>query len=193
MAEGNARARELLALDHDHDPELRRRYEEAVRRLQDGGQSMVRRAVYLIVSVLGTVGGLAVASLALTEPASVPPITRIGLAMSGLFGISWGVLCAWGLVRRPGNLPSDRTLVVRVALGCTLLAALYTGVVVAVSDASPPSLGMLGVSLTFLAVAAVMSVNHRVEQAEVRTRKQILQVELTLAQVLRGREGPGAP
>lgn len=173
----------LLALEQARtSDELRRRYEGAVQSLLERRLGPARRLLYAAVAVLGLVGAGVCASLAATEPAGTPPLTRAALTLCALFGASWFALAA--AVLRRGSLHHRRHggAAARMAFGFTLATVLLFSALAAASP-GPATAGTLVGGLALLIAAAVVRLTHAIEASELRTREQALALELRLAQL----------
>ena len=111
------------------------------------------------------------ASVALTEPPSTPPQTRLALlAMAGI-GAFWFLVCRRILSRGSVNLRSDRRVITAFARGCAVRQTLFFAWRSEAGSVAAPS---LIVSLVFVVVAAATFIAQRVQRSELRIREGVL-------------------
>jgi hypothetical protein len=95
----------LVDLD-PHDPTLRGRYGAALGAQLDERLSAPPRGGYamaLLAGLGGLIGFVVCGSLAVTEPASLPPRVRAILGLFACIGLAWIVFATWALSRSRGN------------------------------------------------------------------------------------------
>ena len=171
-------------LDLDREPPLagREQYERRMAELFEHKPTGADRA-RLALMLAGGLGGAAVCGgLAVTEPAEMPARTRAALAVLALVGLSWAGLA--GLIVRRGAINSAVHGGAAAAMGFafSLLATAAIGVL-ALARAGPGAAGagLVLLAAVPLALASVVLVVHHVRQAELRLRRDVLEVGYRLA------------
>lgn len=170
---------ELLAQD-TRNSQQRQAYEQGLASMRQAQAGRGEQAWHAGLSVLGAIGGLAVATLALTEPATTPWTTRAILFGLSVFPLSWSILFGVAFIRRWPRSGAQRTAVARLALGCTSAALVLIGLIVALSGAPAGSAGLLGVAGLLVLLAGMGVLLDRIQQAESRLRLDLLSLELRL-------------
>jgi hypothetical protein len=112
----------------------------------------------------------------------LPLATRIGLGTGTLFGLAWAVVSfriAW---RGTMDLRFDTR---RMAAMVWVFAVMMTFFLLVGMSAKDRMLGLMLITqgLAFLVGAAVFFITNFIAQAEVSTRKKLLQLELRLAEL----------
>lgn len=156
----------------------REKYERAIAALLE---QKLAPADWLRLSLMG-IGGLAGAAvcgaLAVTEPATVPVLTRVTLmALSGI-GLTWAALA--GAIIRRGSVHAARhgTLAANLGFAFSLLAAIGIGATALFSEGRPAPIGLLLLPLSTLVLSVVVLLAHRIRLAELRLRRDLLEAEL---------------
>ena len=142
--------------------------------------SGTRRSFFGFVAVAALVSGGVCGALALTEP-ELPTTPRMALAVGSLFGLAWAGVAGRIAWRGGLDMKRDSYRIAAMVWGFTVL--MTTFFLLAGMSARDPVQGirMIVVSLPFLIGAAVYWLSYRVEQSELTTREQLLQLELRLA------------
>lgn len=171
----------LLALEHT-DPALRERYRQAVEAMLVRPLTGPQWLLHAVVAVFGLVAGGVCATLVVTEPAGLPPLTRAALTLFAVFGVSWSLWAAGVLQRGAVHRRRDRAAAARMAFGFAMAAVVMIAALAAASP-GPTALVMVMVALAMAIAAAVVMLSHAIEQAELRGREQVLALELRLAEL----------
>ena len=173
---------ELLALEQTHtSAALREQHRRQMEALLVRPLTLPQRLLHALVATAGLVGAGVCASLVVSEPDTLPPLTRAVLMLCAAFGASWSLWAAGVLRRGAVHRRRDRGAAARMAFGFTLVTVGMVGALAAASP-GPQALAMLGVSLALLVTAAVVVLLHAIEQAELRGREQMLALELRLVE-----------
>jgi len=121
--------------------------------------------------------------LAITAPAPLPVVARIGLGLGVPFGLAWAALAA-RIVRR-GNLDlkvDNRSMAAMVWVFTTLLMTCFLMAGMSLPDRLL-GLMMIAFGLTFLISAGVFFLSVCIQQSDLNTREQFLRLELRLAEL----------
>ncbi len=181
--------RERLLKVEPMTPALKERYEQEIHAMLEKQLTGVRRWVWLGSAILG-LGFLALfGTLAVITPAEFPVYGRVGFVLGALFGIGWAIL---GIkVFRRGSL--DLKLDTRAATGLTwgFVVIMVTLFMVWAPD-SIMGLRMIVSALVFLVMGVAFLLRHVIEQAELKTREKLLEIEYRLAELAETMKPPGA-
>lgn len=142
--------------------------------------SNTRRTFFGGVALSALMSGGVCGALALTEP-ELPRLPRVALAVGALFGLAWASVAGRIAWRGGLDLKRDAYRIAAMVWGFTVL--MTTFFLMAGMSARDPVQGikMIVGSLPFLVGAAVYWLSYRIEQAELTTREQLLQLELRMA------------
>ncbi len=170
-------------------PALKERYEQEIHAMLEKQLTGIGRWVWLGSAILGLGFTLLFGTSAIMLPGGFPIWGRVGFALGALFGIGWAIL---GIkVFRRGSL--DLKLDSKVATGLTwgFVVMLVTLFMVVAPD-SIVGLRMIISGLVFLVIGVVFLLRHVIEQAELKTREKLLEIEYRLAELSETMRPPGA-
>ena len=141
-----------------------------------------RRVVYGIVAIVALISATICGFLALTEP-NLPTLPRVGLATGTLFGLAWAAVAARICWRGALDLRLDARRIATMVWVFTVLMMVFFLMVGMSAEDRLQGLMMIANGLAFLVGAAVYWLSYRIEQGELNTREQLLQLELRLAEL----------
>jgi len=174
MSESNTMRARLL----DQAPipgAYRKAYEDALRSLFERRLSGWERVRYLVPTAGGLTAATLLLSLALTEPATTPPVTRGLLFGLAVLGAGWFAIGMRVLRKGSVHLVRDRRTVVRAALLCTALQmAFFAWRCTSDTDALP---GLL-VSSTLFLLAVGFWIEQSIREARLFAREERLRSRL---------------
>lgn len=135
-----------------------------------------------LMSIGGLAGAAVCGGLALTEPAEMPARARAALSVLAVIGLSWVALA--GLIVRRGAVDSSVHGAAAATMGFAF-SLLATAGIGALAAAGPGGggggAGAVLLPLVPLVLSGVVLVVHHVKQAELRLRKDVLEVGYRLA------------
>ena len=140
----------------------------------------VGRWVWLVAAVGGVALAIFFGVLAWRMPANFPLLGRVGLIGGIVFCIGWVVLGIRIFRRGSLNLRTDTSLINGMAWVWSVF--LVTIFMVGAPD-SIMGLRMILSGLVFLVGGAVFLITHIVQQAELRSREKLLEIEFRLAEL----------
>ncbi len=183
-------SRRLLDLDRDEFPAGREQYERRMAELFERKLTGPDWARLVMMGVGGLAGAAVCGGLALTEPAEMPARTRAALSLLAAIGLAWVGLA--GLIFRRGAVNSAVHGAAAATMGFAF-SLLATTLVGALALAGGGGGGGAGVAVVLLPVvplvlSSVVLVVHHVRQAELRLRRDVLQVGYRLARLSVGAE-----
>ncbi|MGD9496273.1 MAG: hypothetical protein AB7Y46_08180 [Armatimonadota bacterium] len=172
---------ELIAADSvasDH----RERYERAVQEMLHRQLSVAHKVGHVVGAVISA--GLAVTFAVVAATGSeLPVLARVAFGVGTVFSAGWAVLMVRIIVRGKVDLRGDANTMTGMTWGFVVilmtLLLLLTG---EVRDGIQ-SLHMLVSGLVFLVMGAAFLITNRVDQAELKTRGKLLEIEYRLAQL----------
>jgi hypothetical protein len=140
----------------------------------------------IFIAAVG-IGSLGIAILcgylAITAPARLPVVARVGLGLGTLFGLAWAALTARVCWRGTLDLKVDnRQMAGMVWVFTTLMMTVFLMAGMSISDRLL-GLMMIAFGLTFLISAGVVFLSVCIQQADLNTREQFLRLELRLAEL----------
>ena len=140
----------------------------------------------------GLAGAAVCGGLALTEPAEVPARTRAALSVLAVVGLSWAALA--GLIFRRGAINSAVHGAAAATMGFafSLLMTAAVGVLALTGAGRGAGAGLVLLPVVPLVLASVVFVVHHVKQAELRLRRDVLEVGYRLARQAARADGPEA-
>ena len=119
-------------------------------------------------------------TVAVVAPAEFPLLGRLTFAAGALFGLGWAILGIRIYWRGVMNLKTDTTVANGMAWGVVILVS--TTAMVSAPD-TIAGLRMIVCSLVFLVGGVAFMTRHVVEQAELKTREKLLEIECRLAEL----------
>jgi hypothetical protein len=161
-------------------PSLKQQYDKEIQAMLEKKLTRFGRAIWLAAAIAGVGFAVWFSTLAVTMPPRFPLWGRLGFAGGALFGILWAALGARVLRRGSLDLKIDTAAVAGLSWGLPLL--LVTIAMVSAPD-SLVGLRMIISGLAFLIIGAVFLIASVVQQAELRTREKVLQIEYRVAEL----------
>jgi hypothetical protein len=163
------------------NPELRGKYEQALREVFERKMSWPGKVFVGCVGVASLAIAIFLGSLALAHQEK-PPLARIGVAGGAVFALAWVGLVGWTLRRGTWYGKIQPTMI--AVLGWLLAVFMETLFLVLAPHAPDPYLGTVAILLgmAILIGAGVQLIATRIQQSELRTREWILRLEYRLAE-----------
>jgi hypothetical protein len=140
----------------------------------------------LVMGVGGLAGATVCGLLAATEPAGMPVLTRIVLAVLACIGLFWATLSATVLRRGAINTAVHGAIAAKMGFVFSLAAAVLIGVLSLAGVGGAPATGLLLLPIVPLVLASVVVVGREVRQAELRLHERLLEIEYRLARLAAG-------
>jgi hypothetical protein len=172
--------RERLLKSEQVTPALKERYLKEVHMLFEKRLTGVRRWVWLGAAIMGLGFTGLFGTLAIVAPAEFPWWGRAVFAAGALFGIGWAILGARIVWRGKMNLKTDTAA--GNGMAWVLVVLVSTFAMVCAPD-SLAGLRMIVCSLVFLVGGVAFMTRYVVEQAELKTREKLLEIEYRLAEL----------
>ena len=191
MKSSNQGFRERLLKMEKVTPALKERYEKEVHAMLEKQLTGVRRWVWLGSAVLGLGFAALFGTLAVITPAEFPVYGRVGFAVGALFGIGWAILGIKVFQRGSLDLKKDTWAATGMSWG--LVVFLATWFMLFAPD-SIAGLRMILFGLVFLVMGVAFMLRQVVDQAELKTREKLLEIEYQiaeLAEIVKPQEAPG--
>lgn len=173
--------RDRLLQAEQVSPAHKEKYDKEVREMLEQKLTGARRLAYIGSAAIGIGFALLFGTLAIIVPKGFPIAGRFIFAMGAIFGLAWAVF-AGGIVRKGViNLKTDPTAMAGMSWG--LCVIVVTVLMLAQRDFPDPITGVsaLVIGLIFLVMAAVFMIFNRIDQAGLKTREKLLEIEYRLA------------
>ena len=183
MNESEKDFRERLLEREQFSPILKEKYEKEVQAMLEEKLTGVKRWGYIFMAVLCTGLAILFGTVAILAPRDFPIWGRFIFAMGAIFGIAWAGLTGW--IARKGTLKVKTHPVAMVGMGWGFAVIVVTVALVVARKFPDPITGvrMIVSGLVFLVFAAVGLILVRVDQAQLKTREKLLEIEYRLAQI----------
>lgn len=126
-------------------------------------------------------------TLAIVTARKLPWLASASFALGAIFGLAWAGLSAWILHRGTINRRTDPTAMTGMVWG--FLVVMMTLFLLLAGQLPDPVKGLQMVlnGLVFLVMGAVFMIANRIEQAELRTKEKLLELEYRLAEMAEAR------
>lgn len=138
-----------------------------------------QKARLALMGLGGLAGAAVCGSLAATEPSTTPVGTRVALAVLTLVGLSWAGLSGWVAKRGVLRGPTHGRAAALMGLGYSAAAAMAIGAM-SMASSKPVNPGAVLLATTPVALAMVVVITHWVREAELRVRRDLLEMEVRL-------------
>jgi MFS family permease len=164
------------------NPDLRGRYEHAVKGMFERKLSWGMKVYVACVGVASLGIAVFLGALALTYQKG-PLLARFGVAGGAIFALAWVVLAGWTL--RRGTWYGKIQPQVIAILGWLLAVFLETLFLVLAPAAPNPYLATVAIlaGMVILIGAGVALIGTQIQQSELRTREALLRMEYRLAEI----------
>ena len=171
----------LLALEPE-DPALRAEYERRLRAMFETELTGYRKWAWR-VAPLFYLGVCVSFALRAWHPGRLPPIGRVGFAVAAVLSAAAAVAAARVAVRGTLRRRADVRAVTQVSLLFMVFGATIFLYATPQMGDLPHMLQGLGCVVVFLVGGVAFLIQHLIEQSELNTREQILQLEYKVAQL----------
>ena len=175
-------AGQLIDLDPPVSPAACAEHERRLAALFDRRLTALDWLRLCLMGAGGLAGATVCGALALTEPAGMPTPTRVALAVLATIGLSWAALAGLIVRRRSIHSPTHGSAAAHMGFAFTLLTAAAIAVLTLARPEKPAPAGLLLLPLAALTLAAVVLIVHHVKQAELRLRRDVLEMQYTWSQ-----------
>ncbi len=173
---------QLIDLDPPASPAARAEHEHRLAALFDRKLTAFNWLRLCFMGAGGLAGATVCGALALTEPAGMPTATRVALAVLATIGLSWAALAGLIVRRRSIHSPTHGSAAAHMGFAFTLLTAAGIAVLTLARPEKAAPAGLFLLPLAALALAAVVLIVHHVKQAELRLRRDVLEMQYAVAQ-----------
>lgn len=183
MSETTRDFRERLLKAEQPNLAYKERYEKRVQAMLDKKLTTPMKWAWIGSGILGVGFAVVFGTMAIVVPGEFPIWGRIIFAAGAVFGLAWVGLAGWIVKRGTVNLRTCPT----AAAGMAWCVALFAVVLAMLMSGTLPD-PVKGVQivvngLVFLLLAAVFMIFNRVDQAELKTREKLLEIESRLAEM----------
>jgi hypothetical protein len=174
---------QLIDLDAPASPAARAEHERRLAALFERRLTALDWIRLCLMGAGGLAGAAVCGTLALTEPAGMPTATRVALALLAAMGLSWAALAGLIVRRRSIHSATHGSAAAHTGFAFTLVTAAAIAILTLARPAQAAPAGLLLLPLAALALAAVVLVVHHVKQAELRLRRDVLEMHYAVAEL----------
>ena len=160
-------------------PALRDKYKQEVQAMFEKQLGAVQRMVYAIATVVCLANVVFFSWMAATNYGELPPLIITSFAIGAVFALGFAGLAAW--IAYTGRMKLKIHPPLMAALVWVFVVFMVTIFMVIAPD-SIAGLKMELAGLVFLVGAGVFLLSSRTEQAELRTKEKLLEIEYRLAE-----------
>jgi len=161
-------------------PALQEKYRKEINAMFEKKLGPWGRAMWAFWTVFGLAMGALFTSVAVYSYGKLPLWATAGFGLGAVFGLAYAALSGW--IAWSGRLQLKKQPPAMAGLMWVFIVLYVTLLMVFVPD-SIVGLRMLVSGLFFLVFAAVFLLAGRTEQAELRTKEKLLEIEYRLAEV----------
>ncbi len=172
---------QLLGIEQ-WDPIYQERYRKELQKMLEKKLTGARRWVYIFWAALGTGFTLLFGTLAIIA-GELPLLARFGFAVGAVFGLVWACLAGSIVKRGVFDLKAHPKAMAGLSWGLVvIMVTLFMLIGGGLPDAIK-GVQMVVNGLVFLIMAAMFMVLSRINEAELKTREKLLEIELRLAEI----------
>jgi hypothetical protein len=175
--------RDRLLATETANQNLKAKYEKDLQMILEHQLSAPKRAIWIGSLILGCCFVLLFGGLAVWSPTELPWLARMGFVLGMFWGAAWVILSVRILRRGALNLRTHSS----AAAAITWVFTVFMMTLFLLLSGSMPNkiagVQMVVNGMVFLIGAAAFLVTTRVEQAELKTREKLLEIEYRLAQM----------
>ncbi len=172
---------QLVCLEHTN-PDLRKRYEKEISEMLTQELKGMRKWSLVATGLLSVgLGGTFTTVAVIGE--GLPPLIRIGFAIGAAFSLAWVGMAVWILKGGVHKSRQHPTWMANWAWGVTLSMMIIFMMQAGKEPDSVRSVFMVLSGLVYLLMGALFLIRNCIEQAELRTREKLLEIELRLAEI----------
>jgi hypothetical protein len=182
MFEEQLRLREQLIRLEKTNPEYRRKYEKEVSEMLSQELKGMRKWSLVGTGLLSIGLGVAFTTAAVVG-GELPPLIRIGFAIGAAFSFAWVGMAVWILKGGVHKSRQHPTWMANWAWGVTLSMMIIFLMQAGKNPDSVKSVFMVLSGLVYLLMGALFLIRNCIEQAELKTREKLLEIELKLEEI----------
>lgn len=182
MPEERMRLREQLIGLEKVNPVLRERYDKEVSEMLTQELKGMRKWSLVATGVISLGLGVTFASVAVIG-SELPSLIRIGFAVGAAFSFAWVGMAVWILKGGVHKSRQHPTWMANWTWGVTLSMMIIFMMQAGKEPDSVRSVFMVLNGLVYLLMGALFLIRNCIEQAELKTREKLLEIELRLAEI----------
>jgi hypothetical protein len=159
------------------------KYRKELAGLRERRLSRAQRLAMALLIVFCVAAAFRMGAAAMSPASNLPTLARIGLGLGALTSLTWTVLL--GVTTKRGVMPRKDPIVLTRILVMTVLIAvgITTFVALAMTDRARGS-EVLIVEAVFLLIAIGGFLQNLIEQAELRTREKLIEMEIQMQELV---------
>jgi len=172
---------QLLGIEQ-WDPIYQERYRKELQKMLEKKLTGARRWVYIFWIALGVGCTILFGTVAIIAR-ELPLLARFGFVAGAFFGLAWACLAGSIVKRGVFDLKAHPKAMAGLSWG---FAVILVTLLMLIGDRLPDAIKgvqMVVNGLVFLVMGAVFMILNQTNQAELRTREKLLEIELRLAEI----------
>jgi len=181
--------RDRLVAMEQITPSLEERYQKETKAMFEKKLTRPMNLAWIGAGILGIGFVVLFGAAAVMAPREFPMLGRLMFVAGAVFGLAWAALAAVIVRRGSINLKSDG----KAAAGMTwCFLVLLTTVTLLLASKHPNRIvgvHMICGVLPFLIMGTVFMIQYRIQEAELKTREKLLEIELRIAELAEKLEG----
>ncbi len=181
--------RDRLVAMEQITPSLKERYQKEIRAMFEKKLTRPMKLAWIGSGILGMGFVVLFGTVAIIVPEEFPMLGRLMFVAGAVFGLAWAALAAVIVRRGSINLKSHG----KAAVGITwCFLVLLTTVILVLAGKHPDRIVgvyMICAVLPFLIMGAVFMIQYRIQEAELKTREKLLEIELRMVELAEKLEG----
>lgn len=170
------------------NPEYQEKYNKEVRAMLEKKLTPVQRWGYVFSAILGVVF-LTVFGIAAIVARELPILARLVFGLGAVFGLAWAAFAGSIAKRGTLNLRAHPTAMTGMAWGFVIILMTLLLLLGTRQPDSTRSVFVVVSGLVFLVMAAVFMIFNRIDQAELKTREKLLEIEYRVAEIAEALSG----
>ncbi len=159
---------------------LHEKYRKEITAMLEKRLGFAGRAMWIFWAVFGLAQAIIFGSVAVISYGRLPLWGTVGFGAGVVFGLAFGALSGW--IAWSGRVHLKSQPPAMVGMAWAFVVVMMTLVLVNAPD-SIVGVRMIVSTLTFLVMAAVFMLASRTEQAELRTKEKLLEIEYRIAEL----------
>lgn len=173
---------DLLASQEPVRPDLRERYEEKVRQMLEKKLNTIQKTMYSVSAGIAVAMAAGFGWIGITAE-ELPPLARGTFGIGAIFALVWVGMMVRILRKGSTHTILDENAQGGWAYGVTLLVAVSTLMLAGQNPDATRSVFMVVSALVFFLGGCVALLLARIQQSEMKTRENMLEIEYRLAEI----------
>lgn len=164
-------------------PSLKEKYQKETKAMFDKQLTRPMRLAWIGTGILGMGFVVLFGTTAIMAPKELPMLARSMFVAGAVFGLAWAALAAVIVKRGSFNLKSHGKALVGMTWCFLVLLTTLTLLLASQHPDRIVGVHMICAVLPFLIMGAVFMIQYRIQDAELKTREKLLEIELRMAKL----------